>query len=166
MSLNKKASNFLQPIHEVTCSAQESVDVHALYKDNTALYVGDGFNYRILSEVKKATSLGAKITGFHLAKSLTPMEVRFMLPDSHVFENTGAFCIQLAGMVTKQSEGQEGALASSGRANIFYVRGATGQMFVVECLWDTSRSRWFLQAYQLSDFSWDSGCRVFSNATF
>ncbi len=166
MILKKKASNFLQPINEVMFPERTDVDVLELYRNNKDVYMGDGFEDRILSTTQTTTQTSRafemKIVGFDLIKQLTPAEIRSMLPTLYTFEKAAVFCVLLADMMTRQQKGEVGDLVLGGHSNIFYVRGVDGQVFTVDCLWDSGRMRWFLQAYQLNSFPSAAGNRVFS----
>ena len=63
-------------------------------------------------------------------------------------------------LLKKQARGQAGALLINGRANLFFIRDASGILRVVSVYWYDGG--WYVYAYVLVDGTWIEGALVFS----
>ena len=71
---------------------------------------------------------------------------------------------QIAAMIDLQPEGAAGKLLTNGYANLFYVVGGGGVLFVVGVLWFAGARRWRVSAWELGEYGvWHAGSRVFRN---
>lgn len=139
------------------------LDPDEFYKTRAGLHVWGDFRDRIVSAAEKVEQVpGIEIGSFDLIKDANDAAIRGCLPKGHVFDDPGIFCAYLATMIERQAEGQEGDLLANGCANIFYVVGAGGGVFVVSVYWYSDHRMWSLRAAPLSDARWSAGGRVFS----
>lgn len=143
------------------CNAR--FDPEYFFKTGKGLYVWDDFVNRIRTVATAVESLAeTMISSFDLTQDATDEQIRAALLSEHVFEDTSMFCAHLAGMIERQSGGTEGRLLNNGYANIFYVRGARGEVFAVRVRWHGGYREWSVRAYALVDCRWIEGFRVFS----
>ncbi len=71
---------------------------------------------------------------------------------------------QVADLINLQPEGAEGKLLTNGYANLFYVVGKDGVLFVVRVHWSAGGRRWGVDAWGLDGRGhWGAGYRVFRN---
>jgi hypothetical protein len=140
-------------------------DATTFYKTRAGLYIWDDFVSRIVSAAQPVESLNqASLYSFDLARDATDKQIRAELPAEHVFEDTGLFCTNLAGMIERQPDSIAGDLINNGYSNIFYVRGKSGVVFAVRVYWFADDWRWFVCADALGGGRWVAGYRVFSPA--
>ncbi len=133
------------------------------FKTGEGLYVSDDFAQRILKVAKPVNSLSEeKFGSFDLTQDATDQQIQAELPHGHIFEDASMFCAHLAGMIQCQPGGMEGPLLNNGYANIFYVRGVSGEVFAVRVRWVADGRGWGVDAYRLDDGRWYAGHRAFS----
>ncbi len=70
---------------------------------------------------------------------------------------------QLSDLINLQENGESGQLQNNGCANLFYVVGANGVLFVVSVLWYADGRGWSVSAWELGGVRWPAGLRVFRN---
>jgi hypothetical protein len=98
---------------------------------------------------------------FDLPHGMSDAGIRENLGANHVFEDAKAFLLWLSGALERQSNGEEGDLLVNGYANIFYVRGAGGAVFVVQIYWRAGDGKWCAFASRLDHHWWNAGNRAF-----
>lgn len=145
-------------------AVDKPVDPKQFFKTRTGLYVWDGYyRDRILSVAKKVKSLPALMISHQtLIKAATDAEIRRELPEGHIFQDTSAFCVYLSVMIEQQKNSEDGILLNNGYANIFYVIGKNGEVFMVGVDWCSDYRRWDVFAWPLGVNRWDAGSRAFS----
>ncbi|MBU4480302.1 hypothetical protein KKG48_02580, partial [Patescibacteria group bacterium] len=128
------------------------------------LWISLNFRNYILSVAEKILpiQLPSHIPGFDLPKRINDAEIRAKLGDNHLFEDASEFCSCLAGMISRQANGEEGDLLNNGSSNIFYVCGKEGEVFAVFASWAVDDRRWDVSALRLGGLSWLAGRRAFS----
>jgi len=119
-------------------------------------YLGDNFEAWFLDKVE-ASAQGVMLRYARLIRSAPDEEIRREIGAEH--EETTLAAIYA--LMERQPNGESGVLLTDGRANIFYVRGATGTLRAVYARWDGDG--WLMSACSVSGpIGWDDGFRVFS----
>ena len=99
----------------------------------------------------------ARLSVYELARSAYDREIVAELPQDHLVE-----LWQIAKLMRRQPQGEDGILFNNGYANIFYVNGVHGRVFAVSVRWYDDE--WRVLAWKLDeDARWGAGCRVFSS---
>jgi hypothetical protein len=71
--------------------------------------------------------------------------------------------VYLFDLLKKQSKGEGGVLLTNGYVNIFYVRDANGNLWVVNARWRSGYRYWHVEARSVElPFRWRGGYQVFS----
>lgn len=133
---------------------------HTFRKGQKGLWRSENFEKYILSVAKKIppVQLPDHITGFDLPENMNDEKIRANLGDNHVFEASEG-CAVIAGMISRQLNGEKGDLLSNGKANIFYVRGKDNVVFAVGVV--SGVREWGVDADRLDDDRWLAGGRAF-----
>jgi len=132
------------------------------FQTREGLWVSNAFRERIVSVAEGVGAEPATVgKSLNLSKDMTDAKIRERLGDGHVFEDTSAFLSYLEGALKLQWGGRGGVLLNNGYANIFYVRGAGGEVFAVDVFWYADNRKWYVNAYRLDDNHWDEGYRAF-----
>lgn len=140
----------------------EPFDPREFFRTREGLLVSDSFWDLILLVAKLTSSIPETIlTLFDLVRVASDAEICAELPERHIFE-ASTFCSYLAGIIFPQLNGKPGNLLTNGYTNIFYVRGANGEVFVVYVRWYSDYREWRVRACRLVN-RWNDGNRVFSN---
>jgi len=155
---------FLSHVSDISLPAiKKQFNPNEFYKNREGLWVSNGFHERILPVASPVKSVAAKrVPMFDIIKQANDDEIRAQLPKNHVFEGTSAFCAYLAGMISRQPNGEEGNLLNNGYTNIFYVQ-TSGGVFAVFADWDAGDREWYVYAWSLGGPRWNAGGRVFSS---
>ncbi|MDP2704670.1 MAG: hypothetical protein Q8P01_05725 [bacterium] len=155
----------LRPVGEVQLPARtEPFDPKVFFRTREGLWVWDKFVDRVLSVVNPTeAALEATLQSFDLVLPASDKKIRAELPEGHAFDDAGVFSANLAGMIGRQPNGEQGDLLTSGYANIFYVRGLGDEVFAVDVDWDSHVRGWRVVAGSLGHFRWGAGRRVFSS---
>lgn len=108
---------------------------------------------RVLSRTQDVEPTGTTtlLSSFDLTRNAYDREIKAELPERHEVE-----LWQIAELIDRQKNGEDGALLTNGRANIFYVAG-----FAVHVDWSAGHREWRVLAWALGDSRWNEGCRVF-----
>lgn len=140
---------------------EEKFDPHTFFT-----YRNDQVRLRALhpfpSYVLRAASLvssgpAARLSVYELARSAYDREIMAELPQDPLVE-----LWQIAELMRRQPQGQDGILLNNGYANIFYVNGVHGRVFAVGVRW--YNDEWRVLAWKLDEGAcWGAGCRVFSS---
>jgi hypothetical protein len=101
------------------------------------------------------------VLGFDLPEPMNDEQVRDKLGDNHVFE-TSEGCAVIAGMISRQANGEAGDLLNNGYTDIFYVRGKNNEVFAVGVGWSAGDRGWDVRADRLGGSLWCAGNRAFS----
>lgn len=96
------------------------------------------------------------LVSFNLTKGADDKEIEGALPENHLFAEDEVYTI-IGSLLSKQVNGEEGALLTNGYSNLFY----TGAC-VVRVYW--LGYGWRVHAWPRVAFRWGSGSRVFSPA--
>ena len=149
----------LQNIHD----GVDLFDSHKFFQNREGLWRSDAFARQILSVAKKTKriQLPKHVSGFILHKNMSDTEIRKELDDNHVFSATEG-CAVIAGMISRQPNGENGDLVNDGKANIFYVRGKDDKVFTVDVGWYVVNREWCVGARHFGDVRWSAGDRGFS----
>lgn len=94
---------------------------------------------------------------FDLTESSTDKQIEEVLGDDHLFDKGEVYSL-IGGLISKQPNGEEGALLNIGYSNLFYTSSC-----VVDVGWDGSS--WDVNAWHRRGGYWLSDGRVFSPAT-
>lgn len=140
-------------------SFERGFDPDEFFKTRKGLWVSEAFIDRILSVAEKVMEgKWSELKSWDLRKRATDTEVRAELPENHLVE-----LWQIAKLIEGQPYGEKGPLLTNGYANLFYVKGKGGQVFVVFVLWDADYGWWRVHAWRLGGRGWwHAGYRVFS----
>jgi|SRR3990167_4538892 len=133
----------------------------SFYRDCGDLYVYPDFLRNVVSAAM-STEAGMKfkkILCFKLAVDATGEQLKSERPES--VWNATDFCAWLASKLTNQSNGEEGELLNTGRANLFLVEGVNGEVFVVGVYWFSGYRKWYVDTWPL-DYTWNAGYRFTS----
>lgn len=66
-------------------------------------------------------------------------------------------------LLKKQSKGEDDILLTNGYANIFYIRGTDGNLWAVNCRWNSDNRYWDVEANSVEyPYRWNDGNRAFS----
>lgn len=144
--------------------AEKLVDPLAkFFTTRAGLWVSPEFTQRILAlALAMGETTPATVgTPFNLPKNMTDAEICKELGNGYIFEDAKAFCVYLADAIERQWGGAEGDLLTSGYANLFYVRGVGGEVFVVHVDWRAGGRKWLVHAFRLDDRGWHAGNRAF-----
>ena len=157
-------NKFLQKRDNIQFLEHKNFNLKKFYKTRNGLYILECFIDRILSVAENIDTVPA-VTGanFDLINPANDAEICSELPENHIFEDASVFCAYLAGLIEKQKGGESGNLLNNGYANIFYVRGALGEVFAVCVRWYSGSRRWHVNAFSLASFRWSAGSRAFSS---
>ena len=132
------------------------------------LLVSDDFKSRITSAYPDPMVLRGleRIESFDLTKDSSD-EAILARPEMGGIENVRKHAFspdQIAALIDLQPEGKAGELITNGYANLFYVVGRGGKLFVVCVDWRASCREWGVLAWKLDEFGhWCAGRRVFRN---
>lgn len=143
---------------KIGVKSTKGFDPKEFFKTGDGLYVYSDFKERILEKaetIKSAKTLN--LSSFDLIASASDEKIENSLPKKHIFSETDV-CAVIAGLIKKQSKGEEGVLRNNGYANLFYTPS-----FVVGVGW--SDSRWGVDTWFRDGGGWAGGMRVFSPAT-
>lgn len=70
---------------------------------------------------------------------------------------------QMYKMMKRQVHGEKGDLLVNFSANIFYVKDIDGQLWSINCNWDSGDRYWGVEAYSLADpYAWRDGSQIIS----
>ena len=131
-------------------------DPRAVLKTREGLWVSSEFESRVLSQAGVVDKLdSATCSSYDLKKNLYDREITTELQEGYEWDASEA-CARIAQLIERQPGGREGDLLYDGRANLFYVPGC-----VVGVDWGAGRRKWFVSAWELDDFHWRAGGRVF-----
>lgn len=142
----------------ITLDADHNPD--QFYRTRSGLYVWDDYRERVVSKAKLSPAGASyKFNYSTLARDLRDREIEACLPAQHLFDET-AVCAIIAGLITKQPQGEEQVLLNNGCANLFYLAGC-----VVIVYWVACDREWGVDTYAHDDDGWDAGSQVFFPAT-
>lgn len=121
-------------------------------------WLGDNFKSHFLGKIEEnvpATTLRVHC----LTRDSLDKDIRAELtPET---EETTLTC--LWNLLSKQPRGQKGILLTDGRANVFYIKDARGNLWAVGAGWDSPDGRWRVHAPSVTDpRGWLEGDQVFS----
>ncbi len=140
----------------------ESFTATNYFQSRDGLHVWDNFKYLILPATKPIEKTPAMEVAYsELLERSIDSQIRNELSESHVFKDATIFCSHLAGMIDSQFSGKEGPLLTSGYANIFYVQVEV-KVLAVDAYWNHDDRRWLVYTYEVDDYDWGVGDRVFS----
>lgn len=131
------------------------------FQTRSGLWVADYFRRLVVAEAKVVPAGETfKVKPRTLGRGATDAEIEEELGGgSHLFEATPA-CAVIAGLITAQPAGEDGALLNSGYANLLYLRSC-----VVIVLRNSDRRQWRVGTWRRDGSWWDAGLQVFSPAT-
>jgi hypothetical protein len=134
------------------------------FKTRKGLWTSDNFDEFILAAVaKKTVQTADTIVGYaNLEQPASDAENSAELPDGHIFEDVNNFLNYLATLIQVQWGGKKGVLLNNGYANIFYVKGVSGEVFAVHVSWRADLSEWLVFSVPARALQWHAGDRVFS----
>jgi hypothetical protein len=134
----------------------------------SGLFVSGGFTSQITAAYPEAlVPRGLEgVKSFDLASNSSDKKI-LDRPEMGGEENMREHAVtpdQIADLINLQPEGMEGRLLNDGGANLFYVVGKSGKLFVVIVHWSGGRRKWRVNAWELvEDDCWHAGYRVFRN---
>ena len=148
---------------QLNLAVSGNFDPNEFFQNRPGLLRSEEFVERILSVAKKTERilLPSHIPSLTLHKNMNDTEVCKELGDNYVFEASEG-CMVIAGMISRQPNGEDGDLVNNGKANIFYVRGKNNEVFTVGVSWDAGVREWYVDANRLDDYHWHAGRRAFS----
>ncbi len=93
-----------------------------------------------------------------LLKYSSGPDIEKSLGDNHLFGVAEVYSV-VASLISKQSNGEEGAMLTNGNYNLFYT-----EKFVLSARWFSGYSGWSLYCWR-REVAWDGVSRVFSPET-
>lgn len=156
----KKSESVLKSVKaKIEVKLPKKYEPTEFFKNRDGLYVWNSFKDNVLEKAKAATVNSFSLSSFDLTKDTYDKEMEKELPKKHIFTETEV-CAVIAGLIEKQSKGEEGTLLNNGYANIFYTKSR------VVCVgWDSDVGEWGVLGWNRDGPSWREGLRVFSPAT-
>lgn len=121
---------------KITLPAQEAINPSEFFRTRQGLRVEEPFRDRIVSVAEPVAVPETVIASFELARPADDTQIRAALPEGHVFE-ASAFCAHLAGLLSRQAEGEKGDLPVDGTWTVVYVHGRGDEDFAVDFCWST-----------------------------
>lgn len=141
---------------KIASDAIKAFGPHAFYKMQDGLWISDSFRDNVLSKAAMVKNLSAAtLKSLELTKNAYDREITPCLPQKYEFDISEALA-RIAQMIEKQPGGKEGDLLNNGYANLFYVPDC-----VVRVYWNADYRSWRVGAWELDDFCWSAGRRVF-----
>jgi len=119
----------------------------------TINHIDENFKSRFLGLTQEAIGADA-VVGYELTKDSLDQAIIAELGANH--QTTVS---HLWFLLTKQANGENGALLTNGRANIFYIRGISGNLWAVTVDWDGRG--WNVNAHSIDGLRWYAGVRFF-----
>ena len=152
-------TKFLKPVAKATVPARtKPFNAAEFYQTSTGLYVYDTFADRLDLSVRQmvdSASVRPYVASL-LKASAYDTDIRKELPDTHL-----STLEDIAGLIEAQLNGKSGFLLNNGCANIFYVEGKNGEVFVVGVGWDSDYRKWRVYDWKLDeDGDWDADNQV------
>lgn len=140
-------------------SFEKGFNPHEFFKIRKGFCVSNEFIDRILSVAERVMEgQPSELKSWDIRKDATDTQIRSELPEDHLVE-----LWQIAKLIEAQPNGEKGLLLTNGHANLFYVKGKGGQVFVVLVYWLAGHGEWGVDAWLLDEgVRWDAGRRVFS----
>lgn len=151
-------TDLLKPIAQATVPARTKPFVASeFYQSDTGLCDSDTFADRFdLSVRKMADSTPERLYVASLLKANAyDRDIRKDLPDEHL-----STLEDIASLIEAQPNGKKGILLTNGWANIFYVEGKNGEVFVVGVEWSSSSCSWDVDDWELISGRWSAGDQV------
>ena len=155
-----EAKLVLIPRGTASVTLVEDHDPDTFYKTRQGLWVDSDFCSRVVVKAKGSkTGATHEVTYGELAKDLNDTEIESALPARHLLDETQVSAV-VAGLISKQANGEEGTLLNNGRVNLFYTSSC-----VVDVYWSAVDRDWYVSAWLRHGSRWDAGLRVFFPAT-
>lgn len=156
----KKSESVLKSVKaKIEVKLPKKYEPTEFFKNRDGLYAWNSFKENVLEKAKAATVNSFSLSSFDLTKDAYDKEIEKELPKKHIFTETEV-CAVIAGLIEKQSKGEEGTLLNTGYANIFYTKS-----HVVSVYWRSVFGEWCVGGWRRDGHSWFEGFRVFSPAT-
>lgn len=157
-------TKLLKPVAQATVPARtKPFNAAAFYQTGPGLYVYNTFADRLDLKARQAvdSDSAASETGRPYVVSLLKADaydkdIRKELPETHL-----STLEDIAGLIEAQPGGKSGFLLNNGYANIFYVEGKNGEVFVVDVGWDSDCCDWSVHDWELDEGGgWDADRQV------
>lgn len=146
----------LAPKGVAMVTLNEPHDPDAFYQTRSGLYVYDDFRTRVVAKARPSGNADYKVEKAELMRGLTDEEIEGALPKNHLFDET-RLCAIIAGLITKQPNGEEGVLLNNSYANLFYTSSC-----VVLVDWLSDYREWRVYTWRRGGRRWLAGYQVFS----
>ncbi len=159
-----KAAKLLKRVTTTSVSGAKEFVAKDVFKPNNLgrikFWLGNNFQTQLLGKIEKNVP-DAKLAISVLAKSSKNMPIMAELGDQA--ETALAYLYEL---ISRQPRGEVGPLLTDGRANIFYIRDANSQFWVVYTSWFSTRREWCLDARFVEyPYPWYGGRQVVSQVS-
>lgn len=152
-------TRLLKPVAQATVPARtKPFNAAEFYQTGPGLFVFDTFAERLdLSARQTLDSAPARSYVASILKSdAYDKDIRKELPENHL-----STLEDIAGFIEAQPEGKQGFLLNDGYANIFYVAGKNGEVFVVVVRWLSDDREWLVRGWGLVEGGdWDADNQV------
>lgn len=154
-------TRLLKPVGKLTVPARtKSFNAESFYRTGTGLYVYDTFADRLDLSARQTMNSDPKRRPYVaslLKANAHNKDIRSELPETHL-----SALEDIAGLIEAQPNGKSGLLLNNVYANIFYVEGKNGEVFVVDVDWDSDGRRWIVDDWPLDGGlgDWRAGSRV------
>lgn len=132
--------------------------------ERAKIHIGDDFRNFVLSAIpEEAPGVTCSLLKHELTKPMSDSEILSELCNPQPF-TPEIFAAVVNYLITRQSDGRNGALLTNGHANIFYVQLADGRVVSVFVRWNDGGGDWSFSAGGLGDYGWLGGSCVFSRS--
>ena len=99
---------------------------------------------------------------YDVHEEMLDWEIHERLPEGHVSELVECLFL-IRWLLLKQVDGVLGGMFTSGRANLFYVKGASDDILAISVFWDDVGDTWGIDMWTLKESAqWLPGSRVFA----
>ncbi len=153
-------TRLLKPVATVTVPARTKPFVASeFFRTGDGLYVYDSFANRFDLKVRQAVDSAPErhYVASLLKANVYDKDIRKELPGTHL-----STLEDIAGLIEAQPGGKSGFLLSNGYANIFYVEGKNGEVFVVGVYWYSGNRDWGVHDWELGGRGyWNADRQVF-----
>jgi hypothetical protein len=147
-------TRLLKPVRTAAVPVKDKpFDASEFFRNRPGLYVWDSFLERFDLGVRSVESAPERLYVASLLKEdAYDRDIRRELPENHL-----STLEDVAGFIKAQPDGKEGFLLNNGYANIFYVEGKNGEVFVVSVSWSSGSREWDVLDWSLGgDGDWSS----------
>jgi hypothetical protein len=119
------------------------MDIQSFFKNSKSVWTSENFQTIFLNNYDntQANLLNSSV-GFLNLQDIEEKDIRGL-----VFNNPNTFLNQLAGLIQKQINGEDGELLNDSSANYFFLKGKDGNNYSILVRWESAQKLWRCGAY-------------------